>query len=43
MGLKLNIDTENQHQIQLKVVHDKIEVSTPKEYSQLLSASSKSK
>ena len=41
MDLTLEKDTENQQQIQLKVIHDTTNVWTSKEYSQLLSASSK--
>ena len=37
MDLTLGIDTENQHQIQLKLIHNINILSTSKELSQLLS------
>ena len=39
--LTLEIETKNQPQIQLQVIHDTAKVLTLKDYSQLLSASSK--
>ena len=36
----LEIDTENQQQIQFKLIHGTTKLTTSKEYSQLLSASS---
>ena len=39
MDLTLGIDTENQQQIQSKLIHYITNVSTSKGYSQLLSAS----
>ena len=43
MDLTIEIDTENQQQIQLKLIQDTTKVSNSKEYSQLLSASEKPK
>ena len=43
MDLTIETDTENQQQIQLKLIHDTTRVSTLKEYLQLMSASSKPK